>query len=169
VLNPLDFPAAAPASGITQPRRFSPPPARPGARRPFRWGAVLKISPEGKPLQILMDPDGSKLADISAVTEHDGGSNPPYPPPGPQLPHTPPSRNPAALGRKTHWAFIYCFRAALSLVHCCLAACCLLFLGLYPLGRYRAWLLGVLLLTSCCWYCRQAILRERQGELRLVL
>ncbi|EFJ42499.1 strictosidine synthase [Volvox carteri f. nagariensis] len=37
-----------------------------------RWGAVLKISPDGKPLQLLMDPDGSKIGFISAVTEHDG-------------------------------------------------------------------------------------------------
>ncbi|GIL73771.1 hypothetical protein Vretimale_5363 [Volvox reticuliferus] len=37
-----------------------------------RWGAVLKISPDGKPLQVLMDPDGSKIADISAITEYNG-------------------------------------------------------------------------------------------------
>jgi hypothetical protein len=63
------------------------------------------------------------------------------------------------------------FNAFVPLFHwcCCLAVAASLFLGLYPFRSYRAWLFGVLLLTWCCWYCRQAILRERQGELRLVL
>ncbi|GLC34854.1 hypothetical protein PLESTM_000247100 [Pleodorina starrii] len=36
------------------------------------WGAVLKISPDGKPQQLLMDPDGFKIAFVSAVTERNG-------------------------------------------------------------------------------------------------
>ncbi|PNW76066.1 hypothetical protein CHLRE_12g549050v5 [Chlamydomonas reinhardtii] len=34
-----------------------------------RWGAALKISPTGQPLQLLMDPDGSHIAFVSSVTE----------------------------------------------------------------------------------------------------
>lgn len=37
-----------------------------------RWGAVLKISPEGEPLQLLMDSDGSHISSISSISEHDG-------------------------------------------------------------------------------------------------
>eukprot|EP00878_Enallax_costatus_P025649 GHUV01027461.1.p1 GENE.GHUV01027461.1~~GHUV01027461.1.p1 ORF type:complete len:393 (+),score=76.33 GHUV01027461.1:116-1294(+) len=36
------------------------------------WGAVLKISPEGEMLQLLLDPDGSRVATASAATEHNG-------------------------------------------------------------------------------------------------
>ncbi|KAK9824470.1 hypothetical protein WJX72_010575 [[Myrmecia] bisecta] len=36
------------------------------------WGAVLQVSPKGEVLRILMDPDGSHISHVSAVTEHDG-------------------------------------------------------------------------------------------------
>eukprot|EP00879_Flechtneria_rotunda_P014401 GHRR01015048.1.p1 GENE.GHRR01015048.1~~GHRR01015048.1.p1 ORF type:complete len:431 (+),score=160.92 GHRR01015048.1:224-1516(+) len=36
------------------------------------WGAVLKISPEGKMLQLLLDPTGARVATASAATEHNG-------------------------------------------------------------------------------------------------
>ncbi|KAG2433903.1 hypothetical protein HXX76_008256 [Chlamydomonas incerta] len=34
-----------------------------------RWGAALKVSAAGQPLQLLMDPDGSHIAFVSSVTE----------------------------------------------------------------------------------------------------
>ena len=37
-----------------------------------KWGCVIKLSPEGKVLRTLMDPKGTKLSTISAVTEHAG-------------------------------------------------------------------------------------------------
>jgi len=37
-----------------------------------QWGCVLKVSPEGAILNVLIDPDGSSVSSISAVTEHDG-------------------------------------------------------------------------------------------------
>ncbi|EFN57394.1 hypothetical protein CHLNCDRAFT_20987 [Chlorella variabilis] len=37
-----------------------------------QWGCVAKVSPEGEVLQVLMDPDGSHVASVSSVTEHDG-------------------------------------------------------------------------------------------------
>ncbi|KAG2446511.1 hypothetical protein HYH02_008502 [Chlamydomonas schloesseri] len=43
------------------------------ARPPIpRWGAALKVSPTGQPLQLLMDPDGSHIAFVSSVTEAAG-------------------------------------------------------------------------------------------------
>lgn len=36
------------------------------------WGCVLKLSPEGKILQLLLDPDGSRVATASAATESGG-------------------------------------------------------------------------------------------------
>ncbi|GFR47987.1 hypothetical protein Agub_g9811, partial [Astrephomene gubernaculifera] len=43
------------------------------ARPPIKsWGAVLKVSPTGQPLQLLMDPDGSTVAHVSSVNEHNG-------------------------------------------------------------------------------------------------
>ncbi|KAG2486526.1 hypothetical protein HYH03_014827 [Edaphochlamys debaryana] len=45
----------------------------PWARPPLpKWGGVLKISPTGEPLQLLMDPDGSKIAYVSSIVEHGG-------------------------------------------------------------------------------------------------
>lgn len=42
-------------------------------RPPVRvWGAVLKLSPQGEILQLLLDPDGSRVATASAATEHKG-------------------------------------------------------------------------------------------------
>lgn len=37
-----------------------------------QWGCVLKVSPEGKIIDALIDADGSTVSSISAVTEHDG-------------------------------------------------------------------------------------------------
>jgi len=37
-----------------------------------KWGCVLKVSPEGEVLDMLMDPDGSVVSTVSAVTEHNG-------------------------------------------------------------------------------------------------
>ncbi|KAG2442441.1 hypothetical protein HXX76_002527 [Chlamydomonas incerta] len=40
------------------------------ARPPLdHWGAAVKVSPEGKPLQFLMDPQGEKIAFVSSVLE----------------------------------------------------------------------------------------------------
>ncbi|KAF8055388.1 MET1B [Scenedesmus sp. PABB004] len=36
------------------------------------WGAVLKITPEGRILQLLLDPTGARVATASAATEHRG-------------------------------------------------------------------------------------------------
>ncbi|KAF6265115.1 hypothetical protein COO60DRAFT_1624013 [Scenedesmus sp. NREL 46B-D3] len=36
------------------------------------WGAVLKVSPEGRILQLLLDPTGARVATASAATEHNG-------------------------------------------------------------------------------------------------
>lgn len=33
---------------------------------------AMQVSPEGEVLQVLMDPDGSHVASVSSVTEHDG-------------------------------------------------------------------------------------------------
>ena len=32
----------------------------------------VQVSPEGEVLQVLMDPDGSKVSHVSSVTEHEG-------------------------------------------------------------------------------------------------
>ena len=37
-----------------------------------QWGCVLKVSAEGEIVDVLIDPDGSTVSSISAVTEHDG-------------------------------------------------------------------------------------------------
>ena len=37
-----------------------------------RWGCVAKLSAEGAVERVLMDPDGSKIAGVSAVEEHGG-------------------------------------------------------------------------------------------------
>ena len=37
-----------------------------------RWGCVLKISPSGEILDVLMDPNGEAASTVSAVTEHGG-------------------------------------------------------------------------------------------------
>eukprot|EP00884_Botryococcus_braunii_P013679 jgi/Botrbrau1/22311/Bobra.0138s0061.1 len=39
---------------------------------PKPWGCVIKVSPEGEVLKVLMDADGSRVRSISAVTEHKG-------------------------------------------------------------------------------------------------
>ncbi|WIA17796.1 hypothetical protein OEZ85_009308 [Tetradesmus obliquus] len=36
------------------------------------WGAVLKVSPDGRILQLLLDPTGARVATASAATEHNG-------------------------------------------------------------------------------------------------
>ena len=37
-----------------------------------QWGCVIKVSPKGTILDVLIDRDGSTVSSISAVTEHDG-------------------------------------------------------------------------------------------------
>jgi hypothetical protein len=37
-----------------------------------KWGCVIKISPAGEILQVLLDPDGDTVSSISATTEIDG-------------------------------------------------------------------------------------------------
>eukprot|EP00747_Dinoflagellata_sp_TGD_P170373 gnl/TRDRNA2_/TRDRNA2_201771_c0_seq1.p1 gnl/TRDRNA2_/TRDRNA2_201771_c0~~gnl/TRDRNA2_/TRDRNA2_201771_c0_seq1.p1 ORF type:complete len:493 (+),score=64.50 gnl/TRDRNA2_/TRDRNA2_201771_c0_seq1:99-1577(+) len=37
-----------------------------------RWGCVVRLSPDGTPLETLMDPDGGHVSTVSAVTEHKG-------------------------------------------------------------------------------------------------
>lgn len=32
----------------------------------------MQVSPSGEVLQVLMDPDGSRVSHVSCVTEHDG-------------------------------------------------------------------------------------------------
>jgi hypothetical protein len=37
-----------------------------------QWGCILKVSADGDIVDVLIDPDGSTVSSISAVTEHDG-------------------------------------------------------------------------------------------------
>ena len=37
-----------------------------------RWGCVVKISPAGRVIDVLYDPDGERVSMVSAVTEHEG-------------------------------------------------------------------------------------------------
>ncbi|PRW58948.1 strictosidine synthase [Chlorella sorokiniana] len=37
-----------------------------------QWGCVVKVSPEGEVLQVLMDPDGSRVSSVACAAEHDG-------------------------------------------------------------------------------------------------
>jgi len=37
-----------------------------------QWGCVVRLSSDGMALETLMDPDGSHVSTVSAVTEHDG-------------------------------------------------------------------------------------------------
>ena len=37
-----------------------------------RWGCVVKVSPAGAVLEVLMDPTGARVATVSAAVEHDG-------------------------------------------------------------------------------------------------
>jgi len=36
------------------------------------WGCAVRLSPTGEPVEVLMDPDGSHVSTVSAVTEHQG-------------------------------------------------------------------------------------------------